>query len=269
MNNLIYKISNDFNDQIYIGKTTRNLKIRINEHYNKTDGSNSHINNSMNSHGLEHFKIEILEDNIPLEKLNERERYWIAYYDSYYNGYNQTPGGEGRSLPDDIIQQIELLYQQGKTCHEISEILNLSHSTIYHRLDTYDWFNREENHQRSIAHFCKPIDQYDLNKNFIQTFPSINEAGRQLNIDSKQIQAGLKGHYRVKNFYFTYSGEQLIINKTTKTVGQFDPTTKELIQVYEGAREAARQIGVDSSCIIRACNSQDKRKSKGYIWRYI
>ena len=57
MNNLIYINSKDFNDQIYIGKTTRNLKTRINEHYKKTDGSSSHINNSMHAHGLKHFYI--------------------------------------------------------------------------------------------------------------------------------------------------------------------------------------------------------------------
>jgi hypothetical protein len=35
--------------------------------------------------------IQIEECNNDL--LNDRERYWINYYDSYKNGYNNTYGG--------------------------------------------------------------------------------------------------------------------------------------------------------------------------------
>ena len=49
----------------------------------------------MNKYGIEHFHIEEIEecdDNI----VNEREVYWIKFYNSYHNGYNATYGGEGR-----------------------------------------------------------------------------------------------------------------------------------------------------------------------------
>lgn len=39
--------------------------------------------------------FEIIESNIDSQNLaNEREIYWIAFYDSYHNGYNSTPGGQ-------------------------------------------------------------------------------------------------------------------------------------------------------------------------------
>ena len=39
--------------------------------------------------------FEIIESDISLQDLaNEREIYWIAFYDSYHNGYNSTPGGQ-------------------------------------------------------------------------------------------------------------------------------------------------------------------------------
>ena len=39
--------------------------------------------------------FEIIESNIDSQDLaNEREIYWIAFYDSYHNGYNSTPGGQ-------------------------------------------------------------------------------------------------------------------------------------------------------------------------------
>lgn len=39
--------------------------------------------------------FEIIESEIESQDIaNEREIYWIAYYDSYHNGYNSTPGGQ-------------------------------------------------------------------------------------------------------------------------------------------------------------------------------
>ena len=29
-----------------------------------------------------------------VKQLDEREKYWIEFYDSYYNGYNMTKGGQ-------------------------------------------------------------------------------------------------------------------------------------------------------------------------------
>lgn len=48
----------------------------------------------MRLYGLEHFMIEPIEKDIPNEQLNEREQYWISYYDSFHNGYNSTIGGD-------------------------------------------------------------------------------------------------------------------------------------------------------------------------------
>ena len=39
--------------------------------------------------------FEIIESDLDSQDLaNEREIYWIAFYDSYHNGYNSTPGGQ-------------------------------------------------------------------------------------------------------------------------------------------------------------------------------
>ena len=40
------------------------------------------------------FEFTILE-RCKENELNDREIYWVAHYDAYYNGYNQTKGGDG------------------------------------------------------------------------------------------------------------------------------------------------------------------------------
>ena len=99
----IYKIVNDVNSKIYIGKTTRSLQTRFEEHIKNTSNCKSAISAAIQKYGEKHFQIQLIEDNIPDEQLNQKERYWINFYDSYRKGYNLTPGGDGKSLSDEEI----------------------------------------------------------------------------------------------------------------------------------------------------------------------
>ena len=101
----IYKITNDINNKIYIGKTTRTLEVRFKEHCNNTSGCKSILYNAICKYGKEHFIIEKIEE-CEEDKLNERERYWIQYYNSYEQGYNLTTGGDGKSLSEQQIKKI-------------------------------------------------------------------------------------------------------------------------------------------------------------------
>lgn len=69
----------------------------------------------MKKYGIESFEIEAIEkcDN---EIIDERETYWIKFYNSCGQGYNCTLGGEGGLLyiSDDIIQDIVERYKQGE-----------------------------------------------------------------------------------------------------------------------------------------------------------
>lgn len=47
----------------------------------------------MRKYGIDNFSLDILEEVKDSSQLNDREIYWIKYYNSYNNGYNQTIGG--------------------------------------------------------------------------------------------------------------------------------------------------------------------------------
>ena len=64
--------------------------------------ASSAIGNAIRKYGLENFTIEVIEECETLEQLNEREMFWIAYFNSKApNGYNLTNGGEGGIPCDD------------------------------------------------------------------------------------------------------------------------------------------------------------------------
>lgn len=87
----IYIIKNDINTKVYIGQAL-DSKNRFQSHCKKNN-DNSLIDKAIQKYGKEHFWFEILESQI--ENYNEREKYWIKYYNSLKPfGYNVLTGGD-------------------------------------------------------------------------------------------------------------------------------------------------------------------------------
>lgn len=88
---VIYKLTSP-SGKVYIGQTV-NLYLRE-IHYRKLHcRKQSAIYNSILKYGFENHKLEVIEE-CEREQLNEREIYWIAFYDSFNNGLNLTIGGD-------------------------------------------------------------------------------------------------------------------------------------------------------------------------------
>lgn len=90
----IYKITNNLNNKVYIGKFVYSDKRSFKHYW----GSGIAINRAYKKYGKENFVKEIIEeiqgDN---SILCEREVYWISEYNSIDNeiGYNISEGGDG------------------------------------------------------------------------------------------------------------------------------------------------------------------------------
>lgn len=106
----IYIIRNDINDKVYIGVTTQSLKKRFSEHcsFAKTKHRSHAIHSAIREIGRSHFWIELLEENVPKEKMFEREIFYISKFNSFYKGYNQTKGGSGSLFNDSLFSELIL-----------------------------------------------------------------------------------------------------------------------------------------------------------------
>lgn len=99
MNGKIYKVTSPSN-KVYIGITNYSLDKRKKEHIKCSLKESSHVYNTKFSKAIRKYgdqlNWEIIEENITCrEILKEKERHYVALYDSYINGYNSTPGGDG------------------------------------------------------------------------------------------------------------------------------------------------------------------------------
>lgn len=144
----IYKATSKTTGKVYIGQSCQPLDKRMNQHLSRAMTNydpNNHFHNAIRKYGFSDFSFEVIEDNITDNAiLNEREKYWIEQYNSYYDGYNSTFGGDCGLRRDDKV--IAALFHDGYTTKEICEITGYNRGTIY---ESYKANNlQSENNQR-------------------------------------------------------------------------------------------------------------------------
>ena len=174
----IYQIVNDVNGKSYIGKTQFSIQKRFEEHCRdcrKRKNQKRPLYSAMNKYGIEHFHIHLIEET---DNPEQREKYWIKKKDTFKNGYNATIGGDGKQYLD-----YNMLITAYKEIQNISEV-----AKKYHCDNSYLSKILKENgvpilssQEISRKKYSKPVKQYSLEGEYIQTFPGIRAAGRALN----------------------------------------------------------------------------------------
>lgn len=92
----IYKINCKITNKNYIGKSTVPIEERYKRHWSKAATLDTHLARAFRLYGPKNFELSLVEEcEEDLELLKQKEIYWIAKFDTYYNGYNETKGGEG------------------------------------------------------------------------------------------------------------------------------------------------------------------------------
>ena len=115
----IYKIVNKINNNIYVGLSVdiyRRWKSHKQRYNNKSDKEYDKVlYKAFRKYGIENFSFEVIEE-CKVEELRRKEKYWIAFYDSFNNGYNSTPGGEdilpmsGEKHPNHKVTENDVIY---------------------------------------------------------------------------------------------------------------------------------------------------------------
>lgn len=263
----IYKITNKINNKCYIGQSIH-IEQRWQEHLYKSSQC-SLLKYALYKYGKENFIFEIIEE-CPQENLNNREQYWISYYNSFNDGYNLTLGGDGTIKYS--VETIYETYNQLKSVRQTANKIGCAESTVRRVLREYDINCHEQSDPKSI----EKIDPNTLK--VIKTYLSIQEAADENQVNHSAITMALNGtHKSCAGYYWKYTGEKKEFPKEKikqwKTkIQQLNYDTEEVIAEFESAANAAAALGKDrkngGSQIIAVCNGR-KKSAFGYKWKKV
>ena len=191
----IYKLTSP-SGKIYIGQT-QCLYKRFQDY--RKPKANKYLMNAILKYGLENIIVEVLERDIPLENLDEREQFYLdtlqPFGDTGYNICKEASTTRGRKRPPEEMQGSidymtgrfgELNHFYGKTHSEESKQKQRdaklgkkqSKETVQKRLDSTE----------KTSNKC--VKQIDLKSgNTIDTFESLTEASLKTGISISNISS--------------------------------------------------------------------------------
>ncbi len=131
-------------------------------------------------YGIDNFTVEETEE-CSKEIVNEREIFWIDYYNTFYSGYNATKGGCGRLSYDRNL--VCDTYLKTKSIKRTSKIIGYSQATVSFIIHQNIPFSMiEQNYslnKKEVIYHSKKVAMIDKNtKEILKVFLNMAEAGR-------------------------------------------------------------------------------------------
>lgn len=302
---MVYKITNNINNKVYIGLTTKTLEERWKQHINAaySPRNNAYSNifkKAIRKYGSQNFSLEILAHADTLDDLKRLECHYIDAYNSFaFNepsgGYNATLGGDLVKLQnckavtklDIITGKIIAEYSSiseaiSKECKGINE--SCSNPNTPKSVKGYCYFysqdlvnlTDEQIIEKVHSRYPKLLYQLDTSGNIIKLWRGPLEASRALNCSEGNIVLVCQGKRRLAaGFQWCYyKDRQNYINKnireiktTAEAIAQYDLTGK-FIKDWSSITSAAVTLGITDSKICACCKGK-RNKAGNYQWRYL
>lgn len=275
----IYKITNLVNGKSYIGQSI-NIEERWKRHKQARD--DFAIHQAFKKYGLDSFSFEVIEECDP-SLLDEREQFWIQYFDSFKKGYNMNEGGSNHVGQDKgkKVYQYSLsgeLLATYKSALEAHRQTGIDHASICNccrkqqsHCGGYIWRYEEEIPDLAVnlKNTQRPIYQFSKEGILIQSYSSLAEAALKTGINKVGICNVCKKKAKTAGGYlWSYEPtiEQLDYAYKKQGVIQLSLQNKE-INHYKSISEASQVTGVGISSISSACSGRYKTAG-GYKWKF-
>lgn len=222
----VYKITNDINGKIYIGKTDHlNPETRWKEHlyhYKIKTKETRPLYFAMNKYGVEHFHFEVIEKTDSSIDSSKREQFWINELRTYVgfddcNGYNATLGGEGVStallieLDVDEVKNYHI-YEANCLIEDTAEHFNVSKNILKQFLEINNVPYVKDKDLIRLNTYVKYGGVYQINSNtkiIENIFESPVEADKYLGVKRKiasickyNAEENCIGHYFLGYLWF-------------------------------------------------------------------
>lgn len=276
----IYKITNLINGKCYIGQTS-NAKRRFTQHknYAKEQEDSKLLYYAFRKYGIKNFSFEVIQSQI--ENYNERQIYWINYYNSYENGYNQTFGGENPPLhvkednpfathtQQEVNKVINMILNTNKTLKQIAEETGYDYSTISRIQLGILW------HDDNLSYPLRPQNGSQFKKDraemiiedLLYTNLSQKEIAEKYNCARSTVTAinlGKNNHHTQLIYPLR---QQKRYKDYTKNICMLDPNTQEVLKTFKSLKQAGNFLNTTGQTIAK-CLKGEQKLAYNYKWKY-
>lgn len=257
---------------IYVGQTISQLSRRWSSHKCDSKRKNTPLYTSMRKHmgNIEEiFSIIELETDVPYDKLDEREIFWIKELNSLYpNGYNMSQGGQSYRTPEELQEYSDRVRGDKNPMYGMFGEKNPFYGKK-HSQETKDRIgmlarNRvvKESTKINIGKAVKKrhaeVGHPMLGRNHTE------EAKRKISEASKGVK---KSEETVRKM-----SENSVLKVS---VNMIDKSTKEVLKKFESQSSAVKWVRentsykkASTSCISSVC-SGTRKTAFGFIWEYV
>lgn len=293
----IYKYTNLINGKIYIGQTIGDLKYRAGCNgykYRKCP----YFYNAIQKYGWDNFTVEILQDNLTRSQANELEVEYIKKFDSQNPeiGYNISDGGNTNSVLRKIVYQYDLDGKYIQEWESVSEAERYYNSTIDVNKRSSAGYQWKYEKFEQISPILNPnntgknkkVYKYDLDGNFICEYNSMSEAAeyngnpngfKHISSCCNQKRKSAMGFRWSFILVDKLSNDDKIKRIIKHKIAKINPTTNEIIEVFDSPSEAAQTVKDKSKSksqnltdigkhICNCCRKGLKYTCYGYKWQF-
>lgn len=249
----IYKITNKVTGMIYIGQTTRTPEERFEDHKHcKT----SYIGRAIRKYRVENFTVEVLEECETADLLNERERFWIAFFKCRWpNGYNMTDGGEGNW--ERTPESIEKMSRKGMHhTEETRRLIAISSTGRHPSEELKQKLSQAQPNRRAVV--CVETNEI---------FETMAAAAKCKNVGHPTITRACKNPGRTAGGYHWRFVDEPTTETSAAATKKRPVVCVETNETFESIRAAAKHCNIDRQCVSRACKDSLKMAG-GYHWRF-
>jgi group I intron endonuclease len=253
----IYKITNP-EDKVYIGYS-KNIERRFKEYLTLRCKTQKFLKDSIQKYGAENHKFEVIEECC-LENIKEKEKYWIEYYSSYFNGLNSNKGGGGVITHSDKTKEKMSVSHIGKKDSLETKIKKAnSHIGIKHINHTNGENHKKTGQKDSIETILKK--QKPKPKNFGLNH-SLKTKGKPKHndISKSKISKGNKGKTVSKEIKLKIS------ESNSKPILQYD-LEGNFIKEWPSSVYINKELNFPQPNISAACLGKQKT-AYGFTWKY-
>ena len=267
---IIYICINLYNGKRYIGQTIQKFENRKKNHIQDALNKNSQLyfHKALRKFGVENFIWNVLENNIAIENLNDKEQFYIQKYNTNdrNNGYNLTNGGDCSHTSILNNQQVNDIKNLLKTTNisfeEISNKYSIGVASISDINNGDTWFDTNEYYPLRLSIYNKKLNKddvmkiYDMLRDGVQ-FKDIAKLYNCSNTNISNINYGKVHRYLDDNSY-------PICKKKFSHLSQeeVDMVVKLLLTTNLSQQKIADYIGIRRE-VVKNINIGNHKKVKG------